>query len=87
MLLYLLLACGPDPASAPALDQDQDGWFYWNGDAWDAVGAEGPVVRHPHFTGTGTRAFATDVRGTIFQAANSVTPPPDPIASSTPAVQ
>ncbi len=37
-------------------DQDRDGWFRWNGSAWDACGAQAaPVITHPHFTGTGTR--------------------------------
>src|SRR5689334_2223670 len=37
--------------------------------------------------GTGTRAFATDVRGTIFQKANSATADADPIASTATPVQ
>ena len=32
--------------------------------------------------GTGTRSFATDTRGTIFQAANSATAPGNPIPST-----
>ncbi len=34
-------------------DQDQDGWFRWDGASWEK-GAE-PVITHAHFTGTGTR--------------------------------
>jgi hypothetical protein len=34
-------------------DQDQDGWFEWTGESWSQHG--GPVITHPHFTGTGTR--------------------------------
>ncbi len=34
-------------------DQDQDSWFHWNGEAWDAQSA--PTIAHPHFAGTGTR--------------------------------
>ena len=34
-------------------DQDQDGWFRWDGADWDK-GAD-PVITHAHFTGTGTR--------------------------------
>jgi hypothetical protein len=34
-------------------DQEQDGWFQWNGEDW-ATG-ELPVITHMHFTGTGTR--------------------------------
>ena len=37
-------------------DQDRGGWFAWTGDDWAAAdGAARPVIRHPHFTGTGTR--------------------------------
>jgi hypothetical protein len=32
--------------------------------------------------GTGTRSFATDVRGSIFQKMNSATADPDPIPST-----
>ena len=34
-------------------DQSKDGWFRWNGHAWEDGGD--PVVTHPHFAGTGTR--------------------------------
>jgi hypothetical protein len=34
-------------------DQDQDGWFEWSGESWNSHA--GPVITHPHFTGTGTR--------------------------------
>jgi prepilin-type N-terminal cleavage/methylation domain-containing protein len=37
--------------------------------------------------GTGTRSFATDVRGTIFQKGNSATADPDPIPSTATPVQ
>jgi prepilin-type N-terminal cleavage/methylation domain-containing protein len=37
--------------------------------------------------GTGTRAFATDTRGTIFQAVNTATPPINPIPSASTPVQ
>ena len=39
-------------------DQEQDGWFAWDGNAssWVARnGADAPVIEHIHFTGTGTR--------------------------------
>jgi hypothetical protein len=39
-------------------DQDHDGWFRWNGSAWDACSdSTAPVITHPHFTGTGTRTI------------------------------
>jgi hypothetical protein len=34
-------------------DQVKDTWFRWVGDAWEAHA--GPVITHPHITGTGTR--------------------------------
>jgi hypothetical protein len=42
-------------------DQEKGGWFYWTGVEWEeAAGAKQPVIRHQHFTGTGTRHI-TDV--------------------------
>ena len=39
-------------------DQDKDGWFSWNGEAWALLSAaDAPVITHPHFTGTGTRTL------------------------------
>ena len=38
-------------------DQAKDGWFAWTGDLWTPVAAAGPVITHPHFTGTGTRTL------------------------------
>jgi hypothetical protein len=39
-------------------DQEKDGWFTWTGSEWRAFGTgEGPVITHPHFTGTGTRTL------------------------------
>jgi len=46
-------------------DQDRDGWFRFVGDAFEP--AKDPVIRHPHFCGTGTRFLgesgAAAVRG------------------------
>lgn len=37
-------------------DQEKDRWFHWRGSEWMPMpAADGPVVTHPHFTGTGTR--------------------------------
>lgn len=37
-------------------DQEKDAWFKWSAVAWQPLGAAaGPVITHPHFTGTGTR--------------------------------
>jgi hypothetical protein len=47
-------------------DQDRDGWFLWNGSAWDAMTASTlPVIAHPHFTGTGTRTMRDNGRQAI----------------------
>ena len=34
-------------------DQERDAWSHWIGSAWESAPA--PVIRHPHFAGTGTR--------------------------------
>ncbi len=37
-------------------DQEKDRWFSWTGAEWQPLpAADGPVIRHAHFTGTGTR--------------------------------
>src|SRR5262245_51268537 len=47
-------------------DQDKDGWFTWNGTVWQAVGsAAGPLITHPHFTGTGTRRIQANGRRAV----------------------
>jgi hypothetical protein len=40
-------------------DQDKDAWFWWDGDAWKEVHDRdaAPVIKHHHFTGTGTRTL------------------------------
>jgi hypothetical protein len=45
-------------------DQDQDAWFTWTGTDWqqERHAAEAPVIRHPHFTGTGTRTLKSNGR-------------------------
>jgi hypothetical protein len=45
-------------------DQEKDGWFEWNGEAWKAR-ADTPIVTHPHFTGTGTRHIQDNVKRAI----------------------
>ena len=44
-------------------DQERDGWQRWTGDQWEAV--KDPVIRHPHFTGTGTRFLRDNGRTAI----------------------
>ena len=37
-------------------DQEKDRWFTWSGEEWTPrPAADGPIVTHAHFTGTGTR--------------------------------
>jgi hypothetical protein len=45
-------------------DQDQDHWLCWTGSAWQRCD-EAPVIRHPHFTGTGTRTIRDNGRKAI----------------------
>ncbi len=47
-------------------DQEKDRWFTWTGDAWQPRPAsDQPVITHPHFTGTGTRAIQDNGRAAI----------------------
>jgi len=47
-------------------DQEKNDWFTWTGSAWQARGAsDGPVITHPHFTGTGTRTLKDNGRRAI----------------------
>ena len=40
-------------------DQEKDAWLTWSGIYWTPrARADGPVIAHPHFTGTGTRRLA-----------------------------
>jgi hypothetical protein len=47
-------------------DQDRDRWFYWTGESWQPMeAANGPVITHPHFSGTGTRALQPNAKRAI----------------------
>ena len=48
-------------------DQDKDAWFWWSGDDWQPVHdqAAAPVIKHPHFTGTGTRSLKANGKRAI----------------------
>jgi hypothetical protein len=49
-------------------DQDKDRWFTWNEGDWEPYGAsDGPVITHPHFTGTGTRTLQANGARAIDQ--------------------
>jgi hypothetical protein len=38
-------------------DQEKDTWLAWTGESWGEMAPDEPVVTHPHFSGTGTRAL------------------------------
>ena len=46
-------------------DQDRDRWFAWKGESWMPCPAGEPVIRHTHFTGTGTRHLADNGKAAI----------------------
>lgn len=47
-------------------DQERAGWFSWTGTDWQArQPADGPVITHVHFTGTGTRTLRDNGRAAI----------------------
>jgi len=45
-------------------DQDRNGWSAWTGTAWETL-TPGPIITHPHFTGTGTRRLQANGRRAI----------------------
>src|SRR5436190_286813 len=47
------------------LNQEQNGWFTWSGEAWQPRGSDGPIVTHVHVTGTGTRRLGDNGRRAI----------------------
>jgi hypothetical protein len=51
-----------------AFDQDKNAWFKWDGNEWTAFApAAGPLIAHPHFTGTGTRTLQANGHRAIEQ--------------------
>jgi len=39
-------------------DQEKNSWFSWSGEDWEKrSSANGPIISHRHFTGTGTRTL------------------------------
>jgi hypothetical protein len=48
-------------------DQEKDRWFRWEHTQWQALAKEGPVITHPHFTGTGTRTLEPNGKRAIEQ--------------------
>jgi hypothetical protein len=47
-------------------DQAKNSWFTWSGEDWQKrSSADSPLITHPHFTGTGTRALKDNARRAI----------------------
>jgi hypothetical protein len=52
-------------------DQEKDRWFTWTGEHWQPRPAtDGPVITHPHFTGTGTRTLEENGQRAIDELFN-----------------
>jgi hypothetical protein len=45
-------------------DQERNAWSRWTGASWEPL-TRGPVITHPHFTGTGTRRLQANGRRAI----------------------
>ena len=47
-------------------DQEKNSWFSWTGEDWEKrSSANGPLITHPHFTGTGTRTLVANGKRAI----------------------
>src|SRR2546423_4949029 len=47
-------------------DQEKNSWFSWTGEDWEKrSSANGPLVTHPHFSGTGTRTLVANGKRAI----------------------
>jgi len=47
-------------------DQEKNSWFSWTGEDWEKrSSANGPLITHPHFTGTGTRTLLANGKRAI----------------------
>jgi hypothetical protein len=47
-------------------DQDKNSWFTWTGEDWEKrSSANGPLITHPHFSGTGTRTLIANGKRAI----------------------
>jgi hypothetical protein len=52
-------------------DQDKNSWFSWTGEDWEKrSSANGPLITHPHFTGTGTRKLTANGKRAIEDLLN-----------------
>ena len=47
-------------------DQEKNSWFSWTGEDWEKrSSANGPIITHVHFTGTGTRKIQANGKRAI----------------------
>ena len=47
-------------------DQEKNSWFSWTGEGWEKrSSANGPIITHVHFTGTGTRKIQANGKRAI----------------------
>jgi len=47
-------------------DQAKNSWFAWTGEDWEKrTSANGPIITHPHFSGTGTRTLQANGKRAI----------------------
>jgi hypothetical protein len=47
-------------------DQEKNSWFTWTGEDWEKrSSANGPIIGHAHFTGTGTRKMKANGKRAI----------------------
>src|SRR3954462_3779020 len=47
-------------------DQDKNAWCTWTGEDWDKrSSANGPLITHPHFSGTSTRTLKENAKRAI----------------------
>ena len=47
-------------------DQEKNAWFTWSGEDWTKrASSDGPIITHPHVTGTGTRRMQANGRRAI----------------------
>jgi hypothetical protein len=52
-------------------DQDKNSWVSWTGEDWEKrSSANGPLITHPHFTGTGTRKLTANGKRAIEDLLN-----------------
>jgi hypothetical protein len=47
-------------------DQEKNSWYAWTGEDWEKrTSANGPIITHPHFSGTGTRTLQANGKRAI----------------------